>query len=76
MLRTQNDDPQAKTMSKMTFAHREEFSKEQQESYLEAMQKEDVPTSKTLIRLISRKSVVVLACAPAPLQCSWHGAHA
>lgn len=60
ILKSHSDDPVAKRMIKLTFAHSEEFSKKQQESFLEAMQKEDVPTSKSCIRVFSRKSIFLL----------------
>jgi hypothetical protein len=65
VLRTLNDDPNAKSLLKVTFVHGEEFSKKQQETNLEAMKKtDDVPTSKTFLRVFTRKSVVMLAYAP------------
>jgi hypothetical protein len=65
MLRTLNDDPNAKSLLKVTFVHGEEFSKKQQEANLEAMQTtDDVPTSKSFLRVFTRKSVVMLAYVP------------
>jgi hypothetical protein len=79
MLRTENDDPNSNKMVKVTFAHREEFSHKQQESNLECMEKDGVPTSKTFLRVFSRKTVFLLGYRPChlpvvdpaqlPLQC-------
>jgi hypothetical protein len=64
ILRTQNDDPSSKGMHKVTFAKREDFSKKQHEANLEIMQRnDDLPTSKSYLRIFTRKSVVMLAYA-------------